>query len=926
MIPTPKGPPRLRPARAVVLVSLALVGVGGGPQASPPAPPADAGPANAAQLMERLRNAWFARDLEGYLALWDFATPAERQVEEEDAREAFAADEAQITVLGRPRHTASPLRLSVDVQVFTATEPQAHVEYWQLFLEPRRSRWAIVGRQPSGSVEGLIHLPLGPDAWRVRGVPLRLDDFEFLMEDGTLFSSPESVGPTGLVFVGRGRVRFTPRPPGERDQLRQFAGHPELDHEVKWAFVRLDPADFPRLVDTSRLEPEPDPDRRREEAEKRWRERTEKSFLVDAPLPRSPWWLYPNEGDALVDFPWKGKRVLTFTIATAEAEDVNLFERDRGLRICSYPSPGRPTRYSMDDDRVVDVLQHDIVARLDPDRRLLSAVDTIRLRLLSPVSTLRLKLDDDFRVSSVSSDEGGNLLFLRVRGQNSLVVSLGSHAGRLDETSLTVRYSGRHNPGPMDRELLQMAGTPESLLVDRTLLGPAPLVYSNRTAWYPRPDNEDFAMLRARFDSPEGFLAVTGGQHVSTRTVDDRVDVEYRLDQPGKYFTMVVGRLEDVGMRQEGEQVVRGFSDGRSEGGTRERLEKAQEILAFYGQRFGPCPYPYLDLVVAEAEVPGGHSPPGLVFLQLRPSVLIGRPLAEDPANFSDMPDFFLAHELAHQWWGQATAPANYHEQWLSEAWAQYAAALWVRHEGGEDDFREMLDRMARWARRHDEDGAIHLGQRLGHLKGDPRILRAVVYDKGAWVLHMLRRLVGDEAFFGAARTFLQRHRFAKAGTDDLQAALEEASGRDLRPYFERWIYGTGLPKLLWTEHTEKTAEGRRTTVEVLPRDLPGPYPIEIAVTTHEGRETHEVVLDPGGGRGRSTPPILPGGSRSTTTGAYSPRRTRSGGCRGALTDSRSGDPPPRGQRPFPASAPAASGSPPGRRSWRPGRGCRRPR
>ena len=97
-------------------------------------------------------------------------------------------------------------------------------------------------------------------------------------------------------------------------------------------------------------------------------------------------------------------------------------------------------------------------------------------------------------------------------------------------------------------------------------------------------------------------------------------------------------------------------------------------------------------------------------------------------------------------------APANYRERWLSEAWAQYAAALWLRERLGERAFPAMMDRMARWAFRHDAAGPIHLGQRLGHLKQEPRDFRAVVYDKGAWVLHMLRGLVGDEAFFAGAR------------------------------------------------------------------------------------------------------------------------------------------------------------------------------
>ncbi len=73
---------------------------------------------------------------------------------------------------------------------------------------------------------------------------------------------------------------------------------------MKWAFVRLNPADFAQLIDTTRLEPDPSAERRRVEAVKRWTERAPRSFIVDAALPRSPWWLYPGRGDALVDFPW----------------------------------------------------------------------------------------------------------------------------------------------------------------------------------------------------------------------------------------------------------------------------------------------------------------------------------------------------------------------------------------------------------------------------------------------------------------------------------------------------------------------------------------------------------------------------------------------------------------------------------------------
>jgi aminopeptidase N len=112
----------------------------------------------------------------------------------------------------------------------------------------------------------------------------------------------------------------------------------------------------------------------------------------------------------------------------------------------------------------------------------------------------------------------------------------------------------------------------------------------------------------------------------------------------------------------------------------------------------------------------------------------------------------------------------------------------------------------------------------------------------------MLRRLVGDEAFFGGARSFLEEHRYGKATTEDLRAALEEASGRDLEPYFEQWIYRTGLPILRWSERRTRTSDRYETTIRVQPRGLPGPLPLELRLRTVDGWDVREVVLEPAGG------------------------------------------------------------------------------
>ena len=107
-----------------------------------------------------------------------------------------------------------------------------------------------------------------------------------------------------------------------------------------------------------------------------------------------------------------------------------------------------------------------------------------------------------------------------------------------------------------------------------------------------------------------------------------------------------------------------------------------------------------------------------------------------------------------------------------------------------------MLRQFRRWSLSQSDQGPVHLGYRLGHIKGDLRVYRALVYNKGAGVLHMLRRLLGDEAFFAGLRRFYDDRRFQKAGTDDLERALEAESGRTLDRFFERWIYGTQIPRI----------------------------------------------------------------------------------------------------------------------------------
>jgi aminopeptidase N len=201
-----------------------------------------------------------------------------------------------------------------------------------------------------------------------------------------------------------------------------------------------------------------------------------------------------------------------------------------------------------------------------------------------------------------------------------------------------------------------------------------------------------------------------------------------------------------------------------------------------------------------------------------------------------------MAHEIAHQWWGHGVGWQNYHDQWLSEGFSQYFAALYASNYRGDDVFQGLLRRMRRWAINESDQGPVHLGYRVGHIKGDGRAFRAIVYNKAAMVLHMMRLMVGDEAFFGGVQRFYLSSRFRKVGSEDFRLAMEAESGKDLQRFFERWIYGASLPNIAFTYRVESGSTG---PVAMLRFEQTGDLfdlPALVTLTYADGRTTEVTV------------------------------------------------------------------------------------
>jgi aminopeptidase N len=282
-------------------------------------------------------------------------------------------------------------------------------------------------------------------------------------------------------------------------------------------------------------------------------------------------------------------------------------------------------------------------------------------------------------------------------------------------------------------------------------------------------------------------------------------------------------------------------SNPRQTGHGRDVAERAVDIVQYYESVVGDSPYPSFTVALIENLTPGGHSPGYFAAVnQVLPTSTVT--WRNDPAAFHSYPEFFLAHEVAHQWWGQAVGWRNYHEQWLSEGISQYFAALYAEHFRGGEIFGNVMRQMRKWAIEQSGQGPVYLGYRIGHLHSDGRAFRAIVYNKGAVVLHMMRRLLGDEAFFRGIRRFYAGSRFQKVGTEDLRLAMEAEAGRPLERFFERWIYGATLPRITYSSRVENGAEG---PVVVLRFEQTGDIfdlPVTVTLQYAEGRPVDVVV------------------------------------------------------------------------------------
>jgi aminopeptidase N len=297
-------------------------------------------------------------------------------------------------------------------------------------------------------------------------------------------------------------------------------------------------------------------------------------------------------------------------------------------------------------------------------------------------------------------------------------------------------------------------------------------------AWYPANDHpRDKATYTFRITVPKPYVVAANGQLRDTiDNGDTRTYVWEAADPLASYLATVnIGRfVEQTGQGPNG-LPIRNYFPPDVAANARAVFAPTATMIDYFDDLFGPYPFEAYGVVVPDQEL--GYA------LETQTLSLFGRDLAgASPEQAAST----VAHELAHQWFGDSVSVANWQDIWLNEGFAAYAEWLWQEHVNGPQARDAGIRRTYTVV-----EGAPPPGR-------PPRddLFNGGVYGRGALTLHALRLRVGDDTFFRTLRTYAERYRYGNASTADFIAVAEEVSQQDLGAFFDGWLYEQQMPEI----------------------------------------------------------------------------------------------------------------------------------
>ena len=456
-----------------------------------------------------------------------------------------------------------------------------------------------------------------------------------------------------------------------------------------------------------------------------------------------------------------------------------------------------------------------------------SATTRIDIRALKRLSIVDLDFGD-LTIDSISVDTR-SVPF--THKNERLVINLPQPVNAGANISISVSYHGKPKDG---------------LIISPDKDGKAAVVgdnWPNRVHhWIPTFDHPSAkASVTFNITASANNLVVANGSldHVETNADGNRTWT-YTEEAPIPPYCMIigVGQFNRAELENSSRTPLSYYVPGSDALAAPKGFAPANPILQFLSETVGPYPYEKLALIVGNTRFGGMENSGAIVFMA---SLLTPKDPLKAESLFATQN--VVAHEIAHQWFGDSVTESTWADLWLSEGFATYFAGLFIQRSQGETAFQTYLKGAADAVFAYEKQSNAPVFDR--DTEDLFKLLNPSNYQKGAWILHMLRSQLGDENFFNGIRNYYEAHKNGNATSEDLKAALEKASGKDLDRFFKRWIYESGHP----VYRLRATWNNQRGVLELdLDQLQPGDFfsdPVPITIQTEEGAD--RIVITPQG-------------------------------------------------------------------------------
>ncbi|HEX5736269.1 MAG TPA: M1 family aminopeptidase [Blastocatellia bacterium] len=408
------------------------------------------------------------------------------------------------------------------------------------------------------------------------------------------------------------------------------------------------------------------------------------------------------------------------------------------------------------------------------------------------------------------TENGRAANFTHADGRLTVTIAAGYKRG--DRVRISIKYHGK----PQDGLFIK-----KNKFNDRTIFADN---WPNRARyWFPSIDHPyDKATVEFFVTAPDGFDVIANGALVETTSLQNKRKLSHwRESVPIPTYCMVIGATEfsiiNAGSWA-GIPVIYYLYPKDRERGIKD-YGRAVEMLEFYTNLIGPYPYEKLALVESSTRFGGMENSSNIFFDEKR-------------FNGSGSLEGTVAHEIAHQWFGDSVTEGDWHHLWLSEGFATYFENLFFERADGREKFvRLMLNDKETYLKANRANSRPIHDQAITDLF---KLLNANNYQKGGWVLHMLRHVVGDTAFFAAIRDYYMRFRDRNAMTIDFQHVVEAHANQKLDWFFDQWIYKAGHP--IYDAHWrwDEAAKELRLTVTQKQEQTVFRMPLDVVIRTGE--------------------------------------------------------------------------------------------